>query len=594
MWRKRLWIAVVVLVFLSFAYVGWLVFWSAREAANIQRSRDNLKQIGLALHAYHEKYDRFPPAYVLGPDGKPWHSWRVLLLPFLDENSLYERYRFDEPWNGPHNRELHGQRPKVYASPLQKSSSPTIATYQGVMSRRTMWPAHISVRISDVTDGTSNTIHLVENEVSDVIWSEPREMHEKEILAKLRPPGAEGTATTTQRIPILLVDGTVRMVSPQVNRDLFVSLLTPKFGGSMSAGGWPREERPGPSLPEVVDISNYPGTRVVVVPEASISVHQNSLYCATVQLAWDLLRPSPKAPIFVTQATVISDKLNEHPFPKDALSPDSYFAGVGDLSDAKSTNLLADLHTKFPSAPLKLLPNKEGLPGVRLLAYLQKSMPFPDVMEPFLERMPFLGEKAVQVKTFGWPSSTGEGSELRVLKDTVEVLDYVSNDNFVIVLHTDGPDDDEIILAKVAPEATLQATWESVESRINAPSTGHTIKYLRGLDELRIPIVSFGVVAPLQDLIGLGLPTEEKPLRYVADAVQTMRFRIDEYGAELIADTQMIIGDNGDGALHVEKKLPQPRHLVFNRPFLMILREKKASVPYFLAWIGNVDLMETK
>lgn len=71
---------------------------SAREAARRASCSNNLRQIGLAMHNYHDKYNCFPPAFLPDENGKPKHSWRVLLLPFLDEKSLYAEYRFDEPW----------------------------------------------------------------------------------------------------------------------------------------------------------------------------------------------------------------------------------------------------------------------------------------------------------------------------------------------------------------------------------------------------------------------------------------------------------------------------------------------------------------
>ena len=79
---------------------------AARESKRQMVCAQNLKQIGLAMHAYHQKYGSFPPAYIAGKDGKPKHSWRLLILPFLDQEDLYREYRFDEPWNGPHNSQL--------------------------------------------------------------------------------------------------------------------------------------------------------------------------------------------------------------------------------------------------------------------------------------------------------------------------------------------------------------------------------------------------------------------------------------------------------------------------------------------------------
>jgi hypothetical protein len=79
---------------------------SARGAAYRSHCSSNLKQIALALHNYHDTFGAFPPAYVADESGKPMHSWRVLILPFLESSPLYDKYRFDEPWDGPNNRQL--------------------------------------------------------------------------------------------------------------------------------------------------------------------------------------------------------------------------------------------------------------------------------------------------------------------------------------------------------------------------------------------------------------------------------------------------------------------------------------------------------
>lgn len=76
------------------------VDWSRRKCLN------NLHMFGLALHNYHDRYGSFPPAVVLDEHGNAAHSWRTILLPDVDAMPLYRQYRFDEPWNSPHNRDI--------------------------------------------------------------------------------------------------------------------------------------------------------------------------------------------------------------------------------------------------------------------------------------------------------------------------------------------------------------------------------------------------------------------------------------------------------------------------------------------------------
>ena len=88
--------------------------WSgALNAAQRAECSNNLRQIAIALTNYSSVHGCLPPAYIPDKNGKPKHSWRVLILPFVEQKALYKRYNFDEPWNGPNNRKLAGRRPDV-------------------------------------------------------------------------------------------------------------------------------------------------------------------------------------------------------------------------------------------------------------------------------------------------------------------------------------------------------------------------------------------------------------------------------------------------------------------------------------------------
>jgi hypothetical protein len=109
---------------------------AAQEAARRMQCSGNLCAISLGLHNYHDHYGCFPPAIVKDADGKPMHSWRVLLLPFLSEYNLYNKYRMDEPWDGPNNRKLLGSMPSVYRCPSaghDGKSSRECASYLAVV-----------------------------------------------------------------------------------------------------------------------------------------------------------------------------------------------------------------------------------------------------------------------------------------------------------------------------------------------------------------------------------------------------------------------------------------------------------------------------
>jgi RNA polymerase sigma factor (sigma-70 family) len=86
-------------------------------AASERQVRNNLKQIGLAMHTYREAHGRFPAPAILGKDGKPLLSWRVAILPYIVEDGLYQSFKLDEPWDSPHNKRLLERMPGLYAPP---------------------------------------------------------------------------------------------------------------------------------------------------------------------------------------------------------------------------------------------------------------------------------------------------------------------------------------------------------------------------------------------------------------------------------------------------------------------------------------------
>lgn len=120
-WLRR-WLMVACLLLPAIFGGAWI--WQGFQAEQHRNlCRSHLQQIGISLHQYHDTYGSFPPAYVKGPDGEPWHSWRVLLLPDLGYEELYARYRFDQPWDGPVNRQLADEVPTVYQCPACTDSS---------------------------------------------------------------------------------------------------------------------------------------------------------------------------------------------------------------------------------------------------------------------------------------------------------------------------------------------------------------------------------------------------------------------------------------------------------------------------------------
>ena len=156
----------------------------------------NLKQIRFALAQYHELYGTFPPAYIADKKGNPRHSWRVLLLPWLEEGALYNNYDFDEPWNGPNNCRLIGQRPAVYACPSNTNcqiGANTYTHYVAVVGSHTVWPGAVGRKLSEISDPTHATVVVVEATGPGIPWTKPQDLTVVEALPILTSVASEQT-----------------------------------------------------------------------------------------------------------------------------------------------------------------------------------------------------------------------------------------------------------------------------------------------------------------------------------------------------------------------------------------------------------------
>ncbi len=206
---------------------------AARAAARRMQSSNNSKQIQLAMHNYADTFRHFPAAAISADDGTPLLSWRVALLPYLEQAALYQEFKLDEPWNSEHNIQLLSRMPAVYADP-QIASSPEhgFTTYHIPIGERWILRPTGNTRFADITDGTSNTIMLLAgNESSLVPWTSPdylpiegaNDIWEYFLTGHA---GVEG-------LLMGLADGSVRMIPVFNLTDELVEALLTRAGGEV-------------------------------------------------------------------------------------------------------------------------------------------------------------------------------------------------------------------------------------------------------------------------------------------------------------------------------------------------------------------------
>jgi prepilin-type processing-associated H-X9-DG protein len=200
---------------------------AARESARRMQAANNLKQIGLGMHNYHTTYNRFPGPAITNDQDERLLSWRVAILPFIEQQALYEQFHLDEPWDSDHNIKLLDKMPAVYAEP-SLPLPPGMTVMHAAVGDGLALQHDRDNRIADMTDGTSNTILAVEADGSAAVeWTKPADV-EIDMEAPLRKMGHAHPGG----FQVLFGDGSVHFISHAIDQELFRSLLT-RGGGEV-------------------------------------------------------------------------------------------------------------------------------------------------------------------------------------------------------------------------------------------------------------------------------------------------------------------------------------------------------------------------
>ncbi|WP_010583692.1 DUF1559 family PulG-like putative transporter [Schlesneria paludicola] len=195
------------------------------------QTKNHLKRIGLAMHNYHDLHNAFPAAAVVSNDGKKLLSWRVLILPFLDQKELFDEFHLDESWDSEHNRKLIKRMPDVFVSSNitrdQRASGKT--TFLVPIADKTLFATSEGNAIKQITDGTSNTIMVVDsNSDTAVAWTRP-----DDLVIDFKQPLKELSGQADGRIWALFCDGSVRAISDKLDAETMRRLFQINDGEAM-------------------------------------------------------------------------------------------------------------------------------------------------------------------------------------------------------------------------------------------------------------------------------------------------------------------------------------------------------------------------
>ena len=191
-----------------------------RAAARRTQSMNNVRQMTLAFHNYESAHGKFPTQANYDKKGKPLLSWRVHMLPYIEQQELYEQFRLDEPWNSPHNKRLIQKMPPVYRSPSAVVPSGK-TVYLGVAGDNYAF-SNQERGFGDVTDGTSNTILMVEANPSHAVeWTKPQDWSPNDRnpmdgLGGVQPGG----------FIVTMIDGSSHFISGNTDVETWKKMLT--------------------------------------------------------------------------------------------------------------------------------------------------------------------------------------------------------------------------------------------------------------------------------------------------------------------------------------------------------------------------------
>jgi hypothetical protein len=236
-----------VLVLLILAAVYGVM--QAREAGRRTSCHCRLQNLAMACMAYRTQYGVFPPAYTADRQGRPMHSWRVLLLPYLDQQELYEKYDFAEPWYGPQNIKLLDEMPSIYACPSHTPRAQNSAvvlpfasiiacgsavpsggvrnkctSYAAVLGPRCAFRGADPVAEADIIDGMGQTLLLGEVTDANILWTKPEDVD----VAK-HPQLGDRMGFSSEHAGIVsfaFADGRVRCISVNTPQKVINALYT--------------------------------------------------------------------------------------------------------------------------------------------------------------------------------------------------------------------------------------------------------------------------------------------------------------------------------------------------------------------------------
>lgn len=212
---------ILVVVALLVVYVP-----DARLKARSSQGKNNLKQLGLAVHNYHDTYDVFPQGGIYADNGTPMHSWETRLIPNMESSPMYSMIDFDQPWDAPVNRKWFCRNLPYYQNPAigEQFDADGYGLGHYALNQRVMF-RNGALTFKEITDGASHTLMIGEISAGFQPWAKPGNFRDPAAGLSGTPENFGGRFP--EGVQFVMADGSVRTLSRDIDPDVLKALATP-------------------------------------------------------------------------------------------------------------------------------------------------------------------------------------------------------------------------------------------------------------------------------------------------------------------------------------------------------------------------------